>query len=305
MALLEPAGQQLGTLRDEVFFRGSRPARVCVPARELGGGAVGMAPILIGDQRAVLIAGFDRSNQHNIACSSFIHGRLSRAWLGARSRRGPGIIGDVADTKLSSSDLQKISALTLQHYEERAEDFRAGTRDHDVSQNVEALLRHIEGEPPFSILDFGCGPGRDLKTFAALGHAPIGLEGAARLAEMAREHSGCEVWEQDFLALDLPSGRFDGVFANASLFHVPGRDLPRVLRELNAALKPEGVLFSSNPRGANEGGWNKGRYGVYHDLEAWRRYLTAAGFAELEHYYRPTGLPREQQPWLASVWRRR
>ena len=38
---------------------------------------------------------------------------------------------------------------------------------------------------------------------------------------MARAHSGCEVWQQNFLALDLPAGRFDGVFANASLFHVP------------------------------------------------------------------------------------
>jgi len=222
----------------------------------------------------------------------------------ARQRRGPGIIGDVADTKLSSSDLQKISALTLQHYDERAEDFRAGTRDHDVSQNVEALLRHIEGEPPFAILDFGCGPGRDLKTFAALGHAPIGLEGSERFAEMARSDAGCEVWQQDFLALDLPNARFDGVFANAALFHVPSAELPRVLRQLSATLKARGVLFSSNPRGANEEGWNRGRYGAYHDLAAWRRWMIDAGFIELEHYYRPTGLPREQQPWLASVWRR-
>jgi simple sugar transport system permease protein len=49
---------------------------------------------------------------------------------------------------------------------------------------------------------------------------------------------------------------------------------------------------------------NGGRYGVYHDLESWRRYMSAAGFAELTHYYRPPGLPREQQPWLASVWRK-
>ena len=121
---------------------------------------------------------------------------------------------------------------------------------------------------------------------------------------MARGHSGCEVWRQDFLALDLPEGRFDGVFANASLFHVPVQELPRVLGELHATLKPGGVLFSSNPRGANEEGWNKGRFGVYHDLEVWRAYLQQAGFTELEHYYRPEGLPREQQPWLASVWRR-
>lgn len=201
-------------------------------------------------------------------------------------------------------DLEKIVAWTLAHYDQRAEDFWRGTRDHDVSQNIEALLRHIEAEPPFSILDLGCGPGRDLRKFAELGHVAVGLDGAARFAAMAREFSGCEVWHQDLLALDLPDARFDGVFANAVLFHVPSQELSRVLRQLRATLKPGGVLFSSNPRGQNQEGWNQGRYGAYHDLENWRRYVAGAGFAEITHYYRPEGLPRERQPWLASVWRR-
>jgi SAM-dependent methyltransferase len=205
---------------------------------------------------------------------------------------------------MDTDDLARISADTLAHYEGRAAQFWEGTRDHDVRQNIEALLRHIRTEPPFRILDFGCGPGRDLAAFRALGHEPVGLEGSPTLAAMAREHSACEVLEQDFLKLDLPAGRFDGIFANASLFHVPGSELARVLGELRAALKPGGVLFASNPRGENEEGWNRGRYGAYHDLEAWRAFLVAAGFEELEHYYRPPGLPREQQPWLASVWRR-
>jgi SAM-dependent methyltransferase len=209
----------------------------------------------------------------------------------------------VADV-LKADDLSKISAGTLAHYEERAEDFRRGTQDHDVSQNIGELLRHIEGRPPFTILDFGCGPGRDLKTFRELGHVAVGLEGAASFAAMARAHSGCEVLEQDFLALRLPSARFDGVFANAALFHVPRQELPRVLAELRATLKPRGVLFSSNPHGNNEEGWNRGRYGAYHDLETWRRFLAAAGFEELNHYYRPPGLPRAQQPWLATAWRK-
>ena len=49
---------------------------------------------------------------------------------------------------------------------------------------------------------------------------------------------------------------------------------------------------------------NGGRYGVYYDLHTWRRYVSAAGFVELCHYYRPVGLQRERQPWLATVWRR-
>lgn len=201
-------------------------------------------------------------------------------------------------------DPARITRRTLEHYAQRAEAFRAGTRDHDVSQNIAALLRHVRAPAPCTILDFGCGPGRDLRAFTALGHTAIGLEGLPAFAAMARADSGCTVWEQDFLALDLPAAMFDGIFANASLFHVPSANLPRVLGQLHRTLKPDGVLFSVNPRGHNEEGWNAGRYGVYHDLAGWRRYLTAAGFAELEHYYRPAGLPCAQQPWLASVWRR-
>ena len=54
--------------------------------------------------------------------------------------------------RLNPQDLEKIADLTLEHYARRAEDFWKGTRDHDVSQNIEALLRYIEGDPPFAIL---------------------------------------------------------------------------------------------------------------------------------------------------------
>ena len=205
---------------------------------------------------------------------------------------------------LEPHDLDAISAITLDDYQRNAEGFREGTRDHDVSQNIEALLRHLGPSGPFDILDFGCGPGRDLQTFRRLGHRPVGLDGTARFVDMARADAGCEVWQQNFLALELPAERFDGVFANASLFHVPLQELPRVLSQLHATLRPGGVLFSSNPRGQNEEGWNGQRYGAWHDYARWRELLEAAGFQALEHYYRPAGLPREQQPWLASVWRK-
>jgi SAM-dependent methyltransferase len=128
--------------------------------------------------------------------------------------------------KLNSQDLEKITDLTLEYYNRHAEDFWEGTRNHDVSQNIVAMLKYIEIERPFTILDFGRGPGRDLKAFTELGHLATGLEGAAHRAAMARAHSGCEVWRQDFLKLDLLNNHFDGVFANASLFHVPSQELP-------------------------------------------------------------------------------
>ncbi len=210
----------------------------------------------------------------------------------------------ISDPALEPEQLDEVTEGTLAYYEQHAAVFRDATRDHDVSQNIDALLRHIRGPTPHTILDFGCGPGRDLRSLARLGHRAIGLEGAAAFAAMARADSGCEVWQQDFLKLELPPAYFDGVFANASLFHVPAQELPRVLGQLHDTLKPGGVLFSSNPRGQNEENWRGGRYGAYHDLPGWSAHMTAAGFRELEHFYRPTGLRREEQPWLASVWRR-
>jgi SAM-dependent methyltransferase len=207
---------------------------------------------------------------------------------------------------LTPDDLAHIASRTLAHYDRNAQAFWEGTRDHDVRQNIRALLDPlVDGTPPpFDILDVGCGPGRDLATFQALGHRAVGLEGSASLAAMARAHSGCEVLEQNLLALDLPPRRFDGVFANAVLFHVPRQELPRILRELHTTLKPGGVFFSSNPRGSGQEGWNGERYGSFHDWPAWERLVGEAGFVALDHFYRPAGLPLEQQAWLASVWRR-
>ena len=211
---------------------------------------------------------------------------------------------DKSSNALDKAQLRRIADITIGHYDRTAEDFRDGTQDHDVSQNYRALLDAIAGDPPFSILDLGCGPGRDLRHFRALGHEAVGLDGSQEFVAMARCSSGCEVLHQDFLAMSLPESRFDGVFANASLFHVPSQELPRVLLELSASLKPWGVLFCSNPRGNNEEGLRGDRFGCYLDLDTWRDYVTAAGFVEVRHYYRPPGLPRHNQPWLATVWRK-
>jgi len=207
--------------------------------------------------------------------------------------------------RLGAADLAQVTTRTLAHYDDSAQSFWEGTRHHDVSQNYAALLDAIEAPPPFTLLDFGCGPGRDLLYFRSQGHEAIGLDGSAPFVDMARANAGCEVWHQSFLKLSLPAARFHGVFANASLFHVPDQELPRVLRELHAALVVGGVLFCSNPRGQDTEGFSgDDRYGTYYRLETWRTRVTAAGFIELAHYYRPEGKPRNEQPWLATVWRK-
>lgn len=201
---------------------------------------------------------------------------------------------------MPTDQLAEIERITLGHYEDNALPFWQGTRDHDVSQNYQKLLNRFPEAQSLDILDFGCGPGRDLSYFKSLGHRPVGLDGSSAFCDMARTNSECPVLHQSFLHLDLPREAFDGIFANASLFHVPSQELPRVLRQLHGSLRTGGILFTSNPRG-NAEGWSGQRYGHYMEFDTSKAFLSAAGFHVLEHYYRPDGAPREAQPWLAIV----
>ena len=206
---------------------------------------------------------------------------------------------------IDAENLKLTMESTIAHYSSRPEEFWEGTRGHDVSQNVDALCRHL---PPSTdkprILDFGCGPGRDLKQLTDLGHIAVGLDGCAEFCEMARTYSGCEVLYQNFIELDLPSDSFHGIFANASLFHIHKSKLLNVLQIFHNALVEDGVVFCSNPRGPDIEQVNGLRYGNYMDVSGWSQMFESAGFREEEHYFRPPGLPRNEQPWLAMVWRR-
>ena len=214
---------------------------------------------------------------------------------------------------MATDDLRAASEATIADYAARAEAYALGSLDHDVSQNIDALLKPLKDvQGPLDILDLCCAGGRDLVAFKKLGHRPVGLDGVSAFCEIAATRSGCEVWQQDLQQLDLPSERFDGIFANACLFHVPSATLPATLCALRGALKPGGVLFVSNAHGFGEDreGWTQGRtpttrsYVTWLSEETWVSTCRAAGLELLELFYRPPGKPRAQQPFLATVWRR-
>ena len=204
---------------------------------------------------------------------------------------------------MTDKDPTALTRRTLNYYESRPGDFWEGTKDHDVSQNYENFLGAIDGEGPFNILDLGCGPGRDLKYFSDLGHHSYGLDGCEAFCRMANKYTGCNVYHQDFLSLELPESFFHGIFANASLFHVPKIKLPNVLRDLYEAILPSGILFSSNPRGSGER-TDEPRYCNFMELPEYQKTVESVGFKLLHHYYRPQGLPLAEQPWLACVFQK-
>ena len=206
--------------------------------------------------------------------------------------------------KILPEVLDVIERSTIDHYERNSESFWQGTRDHDVSQNIDAFLSALPKGKSLDILDLGCGPGRDMCTFKSLGHRPVGLDGSKAFCRMAYQNSGCPALHQQFLSLELELGSFDGIFANASLFHVPSQELTKVLQKLHRALRSDGILFSSNPRGNGEG-WQGQRYGHYMEFDEYKAYLEGSDFKILNHYYRPADMPRAQQTWLAIVSKRR
>lgn len=199
--------------------------------------------------------------------------------------------------------MEQHEQVTIDQYQAEAVEFRDGTWDHDVSQNRDALVAAMPNNPG-KILDLGCGPGRDLIAFKAQNHTVIGLDGTPAFVKMAQQASGCEVWQQSFLNLDLPPNTFDGIFANASLLHVPRREMPKVLADLWRSLIINGVLLMSMGRGDWEG--YSARTSGYRYVAAWEyqtlaQCVEAAGFEIIDHYYRPPGVPKEQQSWLVIV----
>ncbi|MGN7998010.1 class I SAM-dependent methyltransferase [Sphingomonas sp. 22176] len=193
---------------------------------------------------------------------------------------------------------------TLRYYDSSAADYAALTAKIDTSERVEQFLALL---PPMArILDAGCGAGRDLVQFRARGMTAVGLDLSPKLAEFARQHSGCEVVVGDLA--DPPAlGRFDGIWAMASLLHI---DRPRIgvaLDALRAMLHPGGVLFSSVKRGRGEVVDATGRWFTLYDEDLWSTQLAGAGFDILEITGEPpvtgTATGTVAPGWISSMAR--
>ena len=202
--------------------------------------------------------------------------------------------------------MEQHEQVTIAEYQATAQSFREGTWNHDVSQNRNALVAAMPRNPG-KILDLGCGPGRDLVAFKGQCHTVIGLVATPAFVQKAQQASGCEVWQQSFLSLGLPPETFDGIFANAALIHVPRADMVRVLKDLWRSLVPDGAIMMSMVRGDGEGYSVRAtgyRYVAGWEYETLAPCVEQAGFEILHHYYRPPGLPCQQQSWLVIVARK-
>ena len=139
---------------------------------------------------------------------------------------------------------------TLQFYEDNAKSFVSETVNADMCEARQRFLQQLNSGA--SILDFGCGSGRDTKAFLEQGYRVDAVDGSSELCRIASEYSGIPVKQMLFQDLDEIE-RYDGVWACASILHLPKAELKDVLKRIARALKSEGILYTSFKYGNREG----------------------------------------------------
>jgi SAM-dependent methyltransferase len=138
----------------------------------------------------------------------------------------------------------------MNYYDDNAKEFFDGTVDADMSSHHKEFLNMLGDNA--CILDAGCGSGRDTKLFKSLGHNVIAIDASAEMCRLAGEYTGVNVRHlrfQDINFIDI----FDGIWASASLLHVPTNELDSVLVKLKDSLKDNGVIYASFKYGDFEG----------------------------------------------------
>ena len=145
---------------------------------------------------------------------------------------------------------------TLNYYNQNASDFAEGTLSADMSDSRSRFAICLP--PKGTILDFGCGSGRDTKAFLEAGFRVDAVDGSEELCALASEYTGINVRRMLFSELDACK-RYDGIWACASILHLPKDELAAVIKKMETALKYGGVLYASFKYGVFEGVRN-GRY---------------------------------------------
>ena len=155
-----------------------------------------------------------------------------------------------------AESIHESSDLTLDYYNRNAQRFTGDTLEVEFSNIQDSFLALL---PPGSlILDFGCGSGRDSRYFLQKGYQVEACDGSEEMVKAAAQNAGIPVKKMLFSELD-EENRYDGIFACASILHVPSKDLPDIFTRMKKAVKKGGILYVSFKYGTFEGIRN-GRY---------------------------------------------
>jgi SAM-dependent methyltransferase len=204
-----------------------------------------------------------------------------------------------AFTNLPYSELRATKAFYDRHAIEYAND----TQNQNLDELWELFAHHLQ--PNARVLDLGCGGGRDLKEFAKRGFETIGVDYSDALAEIARRYSGQPVEVVSFDEMVFEENTFDGIWAVASLLHVPRTKVDGVLKRLKEMLKPRGILLTSMQKGDGKQFASEGRLFELYDAEQWKAILESAGFETIENresrVQLKTSSSEREVAWLVNV----
>ena len=158
---------------------------------------------------------------------------------------------------------------TLDYYNQNADKFFSGTVSVDFTQTQNKFLYYLNAGD--SILDFGCGSGRDTKYFLEAGMKVDAIDGSEEMCRIASEYTGIEVQQMLFQELDAHD-QYDGIWACASILHLPKNDLKIVLQKMATALKKHGFIYTSFKYGEFEGERN-GRYFTDFTIDTFQAFI--------------------------------
>lgn len=199
----------------------------------------------------------------------------------------------------SSPPFDAIVRVNAAYYDEHAEAFVASTADLNMAHVQAGFLEWVP--PGGRILDAGCGSGRDSLRFLELGFAVDAFDASERMVREASRRTGLTVRRLTFQELEA-AAEYDGIWACASLLHVPRAELPAVLTHLHRALKPGGVLFASFKHGKGEG-WRHGRFFSDHDEASLHEAVAKAPGLEVARLGTTTDVRpgRADERWLNAL----
>ncbi len=183
--------------------------------------------------------------------------------------------------QISSDHQHSIKAVsTKQYYESHALDYFRATYDLDIHSLWEKFESHLV--PEDTIIDMGCGSGRDLAHFASHGYKVIGVDYSLELLKLASAYSHQLVVLADIASLPFKANTFDAGWAIGSLLHIPRSSINDVLAGIYKILKQDSVLLTSIKKGQGDHVDHLGRYTAFYDLSEWRNLVEGCGFAIVE-----------------------
>jgi 2-polyprenyl-3-methyl-5-hydroxy-6-metoxy-1,4-benzoquinol methylase len=188
---------------------------------------------------------------------------------------------------------------TLSYYQTHADEYAQKTNAADLSSIHQKFSANLL--PGARILDLGCGGGRDLKAFVELGFCPVGIDASSALASIASQTSGASTKVQRIEDINYIH-EFDGVWACASLLHIPHREIRSVLGKIRSALIAGGPLFISIQEGSGEFVDEHGRKYFYHTEDEFTSELKKAKFQRIEAWKtKDTLLKTRDINWLNFI----